>query len=139
MTFVIQPTPVVVDASVVVALARGEEPALERVRQSWFDEGRKVFAPPFLWLELANALLRGRGLPATVVAGLLQELEASGIEVADRGPAGVRASLELAERHGLTVYDASYLWLAIDLDADLATTDRALVEAAESEDVGLAL
>lgn len=139
MTFVVEPAPVVVDASVVVALVREEEPAIERAWLGWFEEGRQVFAPPLIWSEVANALLRGRRLPATVVASLLEELEASGLEVADRGPVGVRASLDLADRHGLTVYDASYLWLAIDLDAELATTDRALVRAARAEEVGLAV
>jgi predicted nucleic acid-binding protein len=139
VTVVVQPAPVVVDASVVVALVREEEPAIERAWHGWFEAGSEVFAPTFLWLELANALLRGRRLPAAVVATLLEELEASGIETADRGPAGVRASLDLAERHELTVYDAAYLWLAIDLDAELATTDAALVRAARAEEVALAL
>ena len=57
-------------------------------------------------------------------------LEGAGLEVADRGPDGVRLALALAARHGLSVHDATYLWLAIDVDGELATFDRALAAAA---------
>jgi predicted nucleic acid-binding protein len=36
----------------------------------------------------------------------------------------------LAEHFGLTTYDASYLWLARELDAELVTLDRQLAHAA---------
>ena len=37
--------------------------------------------------------------------------------------------LELAEQTGLTVYDASYLWLARDMGVSLVTLDRKLAAA----------
>ena len=37
--------------------------------------------------------------------------------------------LDLAETTGLTAYDASYLWLARALDAELVTLDRKLAAA----------
>lgn len=40
------------------------------------------------------------------------------------------AMLLLAKRTGLTAYDASYLWLAQQLDAELITLDRQLEAAA---------
>lgn len=39
-------------------------------------------------------------------------------------------TLSLAERFGLTAYDASYLWLARELDAELVTLDRQLARVA---------
>ena len=48
-------------------------------------------------------------------------------------------ALALAERHRLSVYDATYLWLAIDVDGELATFDRDLARAAAAEGVPLAL
>jgi predicted nucleic acid-binding protein len=39
-------------------------------------------------------------------------------------------TLSLAERFNLTAYDASYLWLARELGAELVTLDRALARAA---------
>jgi predicted nucleic acid-binding protein len=47
------------------------------------------------------------------------------------------ASLRLAERYGLTVYDASYLEIAARRRIPLATLDRQLRAAAESEGVAL--
>ncbi|HZT90151.1 MAG TPA: type II toxin-antitoxin system VapC family toxin [Stellaceae bacterium] len=43
--------------------------------------------------------------------------------------AGCAASLDLAEAAGLTAYDASYLWLARALGAELVTLDRKLAAA----------
>ena len=39
------------------------------------------------------------------------------------------AALDLAETTGLTLYDASYLWLARALGAELVTLDRKLLAA----------
>lgn len=39
------------------------------------------------------------------------------------------AALDLAEATGLTAYDASYLWLARALGAELVTLDRKLMAA----------
>ena len=41
-------------------------------------------------------------------------------------------TLALSERLGLTTYDASYLWLAQHLGAELVTLDRQLARAAAS-------
>jgi predicted nucleic acid-binding protein len=49
--------------------------------------------------------------------------------------AGVVDALDLADRHRLTVSDALYLQLAADVDAELATLDRALLRAAAAEGV----
>ena len=40
------------------------------------------------------------------------------------------AALRLADEHGITVYDAAYLWLARELNAELVTLDRKLEAAA---------
>ena len=45
--------------------------------------------------------------------------------------------LELADRHRLSVYDAIYLDLALDVEAELATLDRDLARAAAAEGVPL--
>ena len=47
------------------------------------------------------------------------------------------AALHLAERHGLTVYDAAYLEIASRREIPLATLDRQLRTAAVTEGVKL--
>jgi predicted nucleic acid-binding protein len=46
-------------------------------------------------------------------------------------------TLELADRHNLTVYDATYLELAMRLSLPLATLDEDLRKAAQREGVPL--
>ena len=52
-----------------------------------------------------------------------------GVELHDIDHLGV---LELAQRYGLTSYDASYLWLAQNLAVELVTLDGRLARAAAS-------
>jgi predicted nucleic acid-binding protein len=52
-------------------------------------------------------------------------------------PNQAKVVLLLSERHGLTVYDAAYLELAVRKGLALATTDNALLRAAPSEGVVL--
>lgn len=139
MTFSIAPAPVVVDASVAVDLAIGEREETPDAVRAWIAEGRMLLAPAAAWTEIGHAILRRLDGDAIRATRRLEQVEAAGLQTADRGPAGVRAAMVLAERHGLAVYDASYLWLAIDVDGALATHDRELARAALAEGVALAL
>jgi predicted nucleic acid-binding protein len=96
-------------------------------------------APWLLWAEFRNILIvterRGR-LPQGMADQLIEAVEGLGIELDTApSPAGV---LALARRHGLTVYDALYLDLALRRSAVLATLDTKLAEAARAEGVALA-
>jgi len=139
MTFSVPPLPVVLDASVVVDLAVGEREDTPEALARWVEEGRLLLVPPIHWPEVGNSLMRRFDGDALRAGRRMEELEAAGIEVSDRGVPGLIAAMGLAARHGLTVYDATYLWLAITLPAELATFDRALARAAKAEDVPLAL
>ena len=137
MTFQPYAAPVVVDASVTVASVTGQMDAFEQLHRLG-TSGRLMLAPPILWTETANALIRRRRLSAVDAPSLLGSLTRVGIEIADRGLQGLEASVVLADRHGLSVYDATYLWLAIDVDGQIATYDNALIRAAQAEGVDLA-
>ncbi len=139
MTFGIAPVPVVVDASVAVDLVLGERADVPEAVRRWISEDRMVLVPAVHWTEVGHAILRRSGWDSIEAARRLGQLDETGIETADRGPAGVRMAIALAERHRLSVYDATYLWLAIDVDGELATLDRALARAAAAEGVALAL
>jgi predicted nucleic acid-binding protein len=138
MSFIAVEPPVIVDASVTVGAATGEALA-ERSLLQWAATGRDMLAPIQVWMETANALVRGWRLSAVDTSGLLAALGRMGIAIADRGPDGIDGAVVLADRHGLTVYDAAYLWLAIDVDGELATFDQALIRAAQAEGVELAI
>lgn len=136
---VVDPVPVVVDASVAVELAIGDRVDVPIAWRTWLAEGRLVLAPAVHWTEVGHVLLRHAGRDAVEAVQRMTVLEGAGLEVADRGPAGIRMAMSLAARHQLSVYDATYLWLAIDIDGELATRDKALVRAAVAEGVPLAL
>lgn len=132
MTFTAGQPAVVIDASAIIEILGGDATWLERWR-TWIRAGAMILAPPHLGAEVANAMLRGIGLDALVTSNRLRQLFAMGLASADRGLPGILGAVELADRHRLTVYDALYLDLAIDVDAELATLDRALAAAADAE------
>lgn len=97
---------------------------------------------PSLWrYEFANGLLmaqrRGR-LDAERRLALLTEIGGLDIREDEAPRAQYWPTVSgFAERHGLTVYDASYLELAVRRRLPLATFDKALRVAAANENVEL--
>lgn len=95
-----------------------------------------VFHAPALWLwETSNVLLmafRRRRMPQDDFDGALALLDACPIEF-DIPPNLHRRTqaMRLAQTHSLSFYDATYLELALRLNGQLASLDRALVEAAK--------
>jgi predicted nucleic acid-binding protein len=119
----------VVDASAVVALLFDEptrEAVVGRLR------GAALYAPSLIGFEVANACLKKMGArPAERQAlfdafSFFDELSISPKTV-DLGE-----TIVLAERAKLTLYDASYLWLAGALCAELVTLDDRLARADEA-------
>jgi predicted nucleic acid-binding protein len=132
-----RPVPaVVVDASAMVQLVTGDPAWVERMAR-WQSSGALLLAPPHFGVELANALLLGVRLDASDVVARVRLLFAAGVEVVDGGTAATLDAVELATRHGLTAYDAGYLSLVLDVEGELATTDRALARAARDEGIPL--
>ena len=71
------------------------------------------------------------------MAARFHALFRAGVDVIDGGLPALVDAVDLAVRHELTVYDAAYLALALEVDADLATLDRSLVRAALAEDIAV--
>ncbi len=97
---------------------------------------------PELWrLEVANGLqsaVRRRRVTVAYRDESLRDLSRMSVEIdAQTGLHAWFRTLELADLHGLTVYDASYLELALRLAMPLATLDRDLRKAAVAERVEL--
>jgi predicted nucleic acid-binding protein len=120
---------VVVDASAMAALVF-QEPEAVSIRDRL--DGATVFAPTLLRYELADvAWKKARRQPADaarILGALSLALDRDwGLNFRDVEAADV---VMLAGATGLTTYDASYVWLAGMLGADLVTLDKRIVEAA---------
>jgi predicted nucleic acid-binding protein len=127
----------VVDASFLGAPLMPDESS-ERVSATVARMARGDFAAPaLLQLECANLVLvalRGKRISPEDLRRLLHV--ADHLHIRLHGPLSTAERAEvltLAQRHGLSGYDAAYLELAIRLDATLATLDRSLARAARVE------
>ena len=128
----------VLDASVSACWALSDEdhPVADKALDRTCSDG--IIVPSLWWFEIRNLLVvaerRNRSTVARTSAFLAQikRLELS----IDRSP-DEETIFRLARNHALTVYDASYLELAIRTGAPLATLDKRLAVAARSEGIGL--
>jgi len=116
----------VIDCSAFVAILFDEEAGPEiAVRLG----SATPVAPTFLQYEIASVCLKKlRRFPSEREASLAayHQRHRLSVETLDVDYAAV---LGLADRTGLTVYDASYLWLARSLGAELVTLDVQLGQA----------
>lgn len=101
--------------------------------------GGSAFVPGLWPVEVGNVLLvatrRGR-VDVLEWPRIREFVEALPIEIDPVSLSGAMgASLDLAHRHTLSLYDAMYLELAVRLRMPLATLDRALGEAARAEGI----
>ena len=117
----------VVDCSALAAVVFEEDWAGEVVPQL---KGRRLIAPALLPFELAQVCSTKMRRQAAQSAVLLDQFVAALGELSlDLEPVGFDELPALAERHGLTCYDAAYLWLALAHRAPLVTFDRKLAAA----------
>ena len=118
---------VVIDTSALAAMVYGE-PTAEAVSQRLV--GKTLVAPALLWFELANVCLKKvRHHPEDKEHYLACLAGVSRMGVDTREVDQV-ATVRLAEEARLSTYDASYLWLARHLGAELVTLDEKLAKVA---------
>lgn len=120
-------TPLVVDASLMAAIVFGE---VQRDLAEASLRGRALHAPSLIDYEIASVAstkLRRGELTPELAALVLAEFTRLALERHPPSPAPIVA---LAQRYGLSAYDAAYLWLADALKAPLATFDQRLAAAA---------
>jgi predicted nucleic acid-binding protein len=123
---------VICDASVVLKWFHAEGEAEVEESRALLDLHRsRTVALSVLDLtayEVGNALVRGLGASAAQARVVLEALDVvcPGLSVTLPELAD---ALTLAERHGLTLYDAAYAAVARSRDARLATLDRLLLAA----------
>jgi predicted nucleic acid-binding protein len=129
-------TRVVVDASIAVKWFVPEE--LSAAARRLLAAEYELLAPDLLWAELGNALWkkhRRRELDQRTAGRLLRDFSRVPIEF-HRTIRWAGAALELAMRHGVTVYDALYLALAAGHGCRVLTADRRLREACRDGRLG---
>jgi len=124
--------PAVIDASVTLPWFLHDE------RTAFTDAvlaalGKEEYFVPMVWrLEFPDALLaaeRKRRIERQTRLEALELAAALALRV-DTAPIDMKIISALAERHGLSAYDAAYLELAMRQGCGLITLDRALADAA---------
>jgi predicted nucleic acid-binding protein len=116
----------VVDASAIGALLFGEPEGLNIANRL---SGSRLAAPELLFFEVASVCLKKLKLYPECRQSILKAFEMLRrltIELVAVDHADV---VLLAEHNELTAYDASYLWLARRLEAELVTLDQGLEDA----------
>ncbi len=125
---------VVIDASLVLAWLLPDERSAASQQLFASFAGEVALAPAHWPLEVANALLiaerRGR-IGANERAAALVDVAALDVTIdALTSRMAWASTVDLAARHGLTVYDAAYLELALRGGSRLGTLDAPLRAAA---------
>ena len=118
--------PIVVDCSVLAVLLFDEP---ERDSAAGILMGKSLFAPWLIDYEMISVgLKKARSGLVDVAARGLEDFAQLRMT---RRQTSSQSLWVLARRENLTAYDATYLQLAIELNAPLATYDRTLGAAAE--------
>lgn len=117
----------VVDASVVLQWLL-EEPThrSQELLERHLSGEDLLVAPELLDYEVGNVLVTKVALTSQDTLDLFNNFLDLDIQTYSLGADEYRASIDLAHKYKLTVYDASYLALALALDTRLVTADRKL-------------
>jgi predicted nucleic acid-binding protein len=126
--------PIVVDASVAIALVRDEPVASsigERIR-FWAEIGQTLLVPSLFWYEVVNPLARQYRYTSQELLGAVHEIEELTLVTVEPDRPLFLLTIDHIERYGLSAFDAHYLALSTQLGAPIATLDQRLGEAAGS-------
>ena len=131
----------VLDCSVTMAWVFPDEATAETARLRDALRDGRAFVPALWPIEVANVLLaatrRGRIAEADWPR-IWRNLEALPITIEPASVPRIRGRvLDVASANGLSVYDATYLELAVRMRLPLATLDRALADVARAAGLGV--
>lgn len=120
----------VVDASVAVkwfTKERGHMQASD-LRRDHLEEKSILVAPDLLLYEVANALMYNKNLSTSDIKEAVKALNLLGVRLYPPSEKLLGKAIDLAAEYSITIYDASYLAIASELDAQLVTADKRLAE-----------
>ncbi len=118
----------VVDASAIASILFFE-PSRAAVEKT--IAGAILFAPTLLRYEIANVCLKKMRARPAEQSNLLTAFRAYGAFGIHEMDVDLADAISLAAAERLSIYDASYLWLARNLSAELVTLDSKLARAAK--------
>lgn len=126
----------VMDGSIALGFLMADEQAPQARRAlEAMDHGVPVVVPSHWALEVANGLLVAERRKRISRAGVAEAIGVLGQLPLDTDDQSARRAWAetsaLARQHGLSIYDAAYLELALRRGAALATSDEALARAAK--------
>ena len=128
-------TPIVVDASAALAWLLPTQ-ATPLSRDFLQREQGPYFAPAVFAWEVGNVLV-GRTQRGLIPSAIWPQVSAqwAALEITLADPVEAESMLPIALSHGLSLFDASYLALALELEAELVTRDAGLIRAARRRDL----
>lgn len=130
--------PVVVDSSIAASWAMPDEFSDIANRTLDILASDIMLVPTIFWYEIRNVLLvNERRQRISQGHGVLTLQKIDEIPRIEDGTHSSGTTMSLARRHGLTVYDAAYLELALRRGAALATLDVRLATAAGNEGISV--
>lgn len=125
----------VLDATAAVSMIEGERGGAAMVRDLRGHLGRGgelLVAEPF-WLEVVNVLLRRYRRPIADVLEAIRALDELGLRSIPMDRPLTLLALDLANRHGITAYDAAVVAVALVEEASLLTLVEPAAAAHRSE------
>ena len=126
---------VVVDASVVVKWFVEEEDSDKalRLRDKYIDGEIRIIAPELIIFEVLNALYYKRLFSESEMKEISEALEAYSFTLYSLKGEYAEKTIETAVENGITIYDASYVALAMIRDTYMYTADEKLIEKLKGE------
>ncbi len=129
---------VVVDASVIVKWFVEEESSDKAiiVRDKYIDGEIKLIAPKILPFEVLNALYYKKLFSKEELEEISEALEEFSFELYSLKGEYAKKIIEVVVKNGITVYDASYIGLAVFKNTQVYTSDKKLIGRLNKEFLG---
>jgi predicted nucleic acid-binding protein len=127
----IRPRSVLLDSSVVLKWFRRSECWREEaifLRQEYLNGRLRIYVPSLLILEIANVLRYKPDMASVQVQTALRSLFDLQLEIIDLTQEAIIKAIDLAYSWGLTIYDATFVAIAINMNIPFITADEELIQ-----------
>ena len=126
---------VVVDASVIVKWFVEEEGSDKslKLRDQYIEGKIRIIAPELVTFEALNALYYKKLFSEDELKEISEALEAYSLTLYPLRGEYADKAVEIAFKNDITIYDASYIALAVIKDARMYTADRKLIRKLKPE------